>query len=230
MSMAGSCGRCTSSDPHDDHLVGHTGPMTIQLVGAGLGRTGTLALKHAIEELVGGTCHHMAEVVAHPDEVPVWQAAMGGDEPDWSDFLGGYCAIVDFPGAALWREIADAFPDAPVLLSTRSSAQEWWDSANATIFEQVRRMAAEDPGAMAVTMLEQRFTQDWNDADAAMAAYEAHNAAVRSSISADRLYEYQPGDGWAPLCAALGVPEPDTPFPKTNTREQFRERLAARDT
>lgn len=201
--------------------------MTIQLIGAGVGRTGTHALKLAIEELLGGTCHHMYEVMMHPDEVPVWHAAMLGEEPDWHEFLADYCAIVDFPGAALWLELADAFPEAPVVLSTRSTAQEWWDSADATIFEQTRRVAADDPQHFAITMLEHRFDPNWGDRDDAIAAYEAHNAAVRAAIPSERLYEYQPGDGWAPLCAALGVPEPDTAFPRTNTRQQFRERFDA---
>jgi hypothetical protein len=61
-----------------------------------------------------------------------------------------------------------------------------------------------------------------------MAAYEAHNAEVRATVPAARLFEYQPGDGWAPLCAALGVDEPDEPFPHTNSRDEFR-RLSGLD-
>ena len=200
--------------------------MAIRLVGVGIGRTGTHALKTALEELLGGTCHHMMEVGANPEEVPVWEQAMLGDEPDWSEFLAGYEAIVDFPGAALWRELAGAFPDAPVLLSTRSTAEEWWQSASTTIFESLQRGPGEagptEHRSMARTMLERRFTPDWRDRDAAIAAYEAHNRAVRTAIAPDRLFEYRPGDGWAPLCAALGLDEPDAPFPHTNTRSQFR--------
>lgn len=199
--------------------------MSIELVGAGLGRTGTHALKLALEQLLDGTCHHMMEVAAHPDEIPVWDGAMRGVEPDWPQFLAGYVAIVDFPGAAVWRELADAFPGAPVLLSTRSSAEEWWDSADSTIFAATRRgpvdESSEDRYRMVEVMLE-RFTPDWSDRHAAMSAYEAHNRAVREAIPADRLFEYRPGDGWGPLCAALGLDEPDVPFPHTNTRSEFR--------
>jgi len=207
-------------------------PMTIQLIGAGLGRTGTMSLKHAIERLLGGTCHHMAEVYGHPGEAPVWHAAMTGEYPDWHQFLEPYCAIVDFPGAALWREIADAFPDAPVLLSTRSSAEAWWKSADATIIEATRRARAgddnDDPAlaeqeSMAVTMMNKVLTPQWSEAGPAMAAYDAHNTAVRAAIAPDRLFEYQPGDGWRPLCAALGVDEPDEEFPHTNTSAEFRQ-------
>jgi Sulfotransferase domain len=200
--------------------------MAIQLIGAGLGRTGTHALKLALEELLGGTCHHMMEVFGRPEEIPVWAAAMEGDEPDWSEFLADYSAIVDFPGGALWRELADAFPDAPVLLSTRASGAEWWASADATIFDAIRRGGLDEVSQaqheMVRTMLAERFTTGWDDEATAIAAYDAHNRAVREAIPAGRLFEYRPGDGWAPLCAALGVAEPDTPFPHTNTRAEFR--------
>jgi hypothetical protein len=38
--------------------------MAVQLVGAGLGRTGTMSLKLVLEQLLGGTCHHLC---AAPD-------------------------------------------------------------------------------------------------------------------------------------------------------------------
>lgn len=201
--------------------------MALRVVGAGIGRTGTESLKQALERLLGGRCHHMSEVFAHPEQIPVWQAAAEGDLPDWSSFLGEYVAAVDYPSSAFWRELAEANPDAVVLLSVRSSPEVWWRSAEATIFAQAQRGAP--PGSlpeqqlrMALALLESRFTQDWRSPEAAMAAYEKHNQVVRDTIGADRLVEWQPGDGWAPLCRALGVPVPDEPFPHTNTTADFR--------
>jgi hypothetical protein len=201
--------------------------MTIRLIGAGLGRTGTMSLKLALEHLLGGTCHHMVEVGRHPDEIPLWHAAFRGEPVDLGGLLDGYCAVVDYPGAAAWRELAETFPDAPILLSTRSSAQTWWDSASSTIL--VPRQPTDDVGRARRAMLGDMFARslgdiDLSDEDAVTAAYDAHNDAVRREIPNDRLFEYQPGDGWAPLCAALGIAEPDEPFPHTNTREEFRER------
>ena len=207
--------------------------MTIRLIGAGLGRTGTMSLKLALEQLLGGTCHHMKEVWGHPDEIDVWHDAMHGRPVDWHALLDGYSAIVDYPGATVWRELADAYPDAPVLLSTRASAQVWYDSAAATIFQTSKWEPDNDAGrrqlAMIDTLLQRNLGVPLDDAPAVMAAYEAHNAAVRAAIPAGRLFEYQPGDGWAPLCAALALPEPDEPFPHTNTREEFRERAGMDD-
>lgn len=201
--------------------------MTLQLVGAGLGRTGTLSLKNALEELLGGRCYHMIEVFGNPDHIPVWHLAMQGQAVDWPALFAGHVATVDWPGAACWEEIAGAFPDAPVLLSTRESPEAWWRSASATIFPAIGQTPAEENAewhSMVQDMLGKRFTTRWEDADEAMAAYERHNAAVREKVAPERLVEWQPGDGWEPLCRALNVGVPDKPFPHLNTSEEFNRR------
>ena len=107
--------------------------MALQVVGAGVGRTGTHSLKIALEQLLGGTCHHMMEMFARPDQVAGFTAAIDGEPTDWSALLTDFTAMVDFPGSLFWREIAAANPDAPVLLSTRD-AKGWYKSASNTIF------------------------------------------------------------------------------------------------
>ncbi len=201
--------------------------MPLQIVGAGLGRTGTNSLKLALEELLGAPCYHMIEVFGRPDDVGVWQRAIDGGATDWDALFDGYAAAVDWPVAAFWREIADACPDAPVLLSTRSSAEAWWRSADETIFETMRRDRPVDEvfgphHDMAVAMLDRRFTSGWRDVFTAQAAYEAHNAEVRATVPSERLVEWSPGDGWEPICTALGVAVPGEPFPHVNSTEDFR--------
>jgi len=198
----------------------------LQLVGAGLGRTGTLSLKQATEELVGGPCYHMLEVFGHPDHVGMWHAAIRGEPVDWDIIFDRYAAAVDWPAAPFWRELSEAYPDAPVVLSTRDS-EGWWRSADRTILEVFRGVAREsDPWhAMVTDMFRLRFCDDVLDRDAAFAAYEAHNDEVRAAIPSDRLVEWRPGDGWRPLCDALGVPVPAHDFPHVNTTEEFRANL-----
>lgn len=201
--------------------------MPLEIVGAGLGRTGTLSLKLALEQLLGAPCYHMIEVFGRPDDVHAWQRAIDGDLPDWHALFDGYRAAVDWPVAAFWREIASAFPDAPVLLSTRSSAEAWWTSANATIFEASVRSIDDAPELgphqrMTDAMLTKTFVPEWQEQAAATRAYEQHNADVRAEIPPERLVEWSPGDGWAPLCDALGVGVPTDPFPHANTTEDFR--------
>jgi hypothetical protein len=198
----------------------------MRIVGAGLGRTGTHSLKLALERLLGEPCYHMSEVFDHLDHIPTWHAAIRGDQVDWRPVLGGYAAVVDWPGAAVWRELAAAYPDAPVLLSTRRDAATWLKSARATILDNGPENKMEDdpsqPGFVPMVRdMFASFEPEWRDDDAAMAGYDRHNAAVRREVPAGRLVEWQPGDGWTPLCRALGVAEPEEDFPHVNTTDEF---------
>lgn len=201
--------------------------MDLRIVGAGVGRTGTHSLKVALEQLLGGPCYHMREVFEHQDHVPIWHAAMHGDTVDWEPVFEGFVATVDWPGCTFWREFASANPKAKVLLSHRDSADTWWKSASNTIFRAMgdgTRMEANQWLEMARKMME-RFSPDWQQEAAAKAAYDAHNAAVRAEVPKDRLIDWQPSDGWGPLCAGLDIPEPDEPFPVTNTTEEFQKMM-----
>ena len=204
----------------------------LRVVGAGLGRTGTHSLKNALETLLGGRCYHMSEVFEHMDHIAIWHAAIRGEPVDWPHVFDGYVAAVDWPVAGVWRDVAAAYPDAKVLLSTRADAQTWHRSARATILASVsdEENDAAPPemkkfGAMVHDMFA-LFEPDWEDPEHAMAAYDRHNAAVRAEVSPDRLIEWQPGAGWEPLCRGLGLPVPDEPFPHTNTTEEFLARRA----
>ena len=202
--------------------------MTLRVIGAGVGRTGTHSLKVALEQLLGGPCYHMVEVFGKPDHVPLWHAAADGAMPDWDALFEGYVAEVDWPGSAFWRELSEHYPDAPVLLSTRDSAEQWWKSADRTVFEIMKGNApppGSNPWFEMVTALFRNTFADPRDKDACMAAYDRHNAEVRATIPAGRLIDWKPQDGWEPICAALGIPVPDEPFPLTNTTDEFRANL-----
>ena len=202
--------------------------MALRVVGAGLGRTGTQSLQVALQQLLGGPCYHMGETFGRPDDIPVWHAAVNGALPDWSVFLADYVATVDWPACAFWRELADENPDAIVLLSSRASADAWWKSANDTIFRVSQRDIPPEESvfrsqmAMVKDMFANTFTPDWLDETAAKRAYEEHNAAVRAAVDPDHLLDWQPGDGWEPICAALSLPVPTDPVPHANTTADFR--------
>jgi hypothetical protein len=204
----------------------------MRIVGAGLGRTGTNSLKLALERLLGAPCYHMIEVFQHLDHVPTWHAAVKGEQVDWEPVLGGYDAIVDWPGAGVWRELAAAYPDSLVLLSTRRNADEWLKSARATIMDNSPDNKLEDDPAMPGfgplgRDMFARFDPDWRDDSAAKAAYDRHNDEVRSAVPSSRLVEWTTGDGWQPLCEALGVDVPAEPFPHVNSTEEFVGRRSA---
>jgi hypothetical protein len=202
--------------------------LTLRVVGAGLPRTATRSLKDALELLLGGRCYHMAEVFDHLEDVPTWRAATRGDTVDWNAFPPDSVAAVDWPTSAFWRELADANPDAVILLSTRASAAKWWESADETIFP-VLRKPVEEPAneewhQMVLELAAREIGPEWDNAERAQAFYERHNAQVRRDAPADRLVEWRAEDGWEPLCQALGLPVPNEPFPRVNTREEWRAR------
>lgn len=198
--------------------------MTLKIVGSGLGRTGTMSLKLALQQLLDGRCYHMAEVEAE-GHVDTWRRAAEGDPPYWREFFDGWVAVVDWPAAAFWQDIAHAFPEAKVLHSERSDTAAWQRSAHATILEP----ASHDGPPTAFHQMwdavaTRTFDGHWGDPEVTGPGYERHNAHVRATVPPDRLVLYRPGDGWAPLCQALDLPIPDEPFPHVNTTDQFRER------
>lgn len=200
--------------------------MSLKVIGSGFGRTGTMSTKIALEHLGLGPCHHMVEVMGNPDQPAHWHAYANGEEVDWTEVFAGYESQVDFPGAAVWPELSNAFPDAKVVHTERPE-DEWWASYSATInkFWQHRTSLELPPPVAAIfetmdTILVQGVFGGV-DRDSAIAAYRRNNQKVRDTIPADRLLVFTPSDGWEPLCRFLDVPVPDTDFPRSNSRDEF---------
>lgn len=208
--------------------------MTLKVIGAGLGRTGTMSLKLALEALGFGPCYHMLEVFPRPHHVPVWHAAGRGEKVDWNTLFAGFNSAVDWPAARFWRELSAAYPQAKFILTTRP-ADSWYKSFSDTILEYAlsgplppegdpRRAWSE---MVRLIINEQTFHNRVDDKRAVIAAYEAHSAEVRRTIPKARLLEFDVAQGWEPLCHFLEVPFPATPFPKTNSTVEFQERAKA---
>jgi hypothetical protein len=200
--------------------------MALDVIGAGLGRTGTMTLKTALEQLGFGPCHHMTEVVGNPAQAPLWNAAAEG-RPDWDAIYAGYRATVDWPGAAFYAELAQVYPDAKVVLSVRDPGR-WYESMAETILKSMQMMfdmagpaGPEHPMLFGDILIADRTFQRDFSRDNVIAAFERHNAAVKAAIAPDRLLVFQASDGWEPLCAFLGVPVPAEAFPRTNDRAEF---------
>lgn len=212
----------------------------LKVIGAGLGRTGTDSVKAALERLGFGPCHHMKDLFTNPSSIRGWLDAATGRPTDWDQLLAGYSSTLDWPSASFWRELADAYPQARVLLTVRDP-QRWYDSVADTLYRSRYQSVAEMPPELRARFETTPELQDqlalterliWQgtfagrflDRDFAIGAYEKHLAAVRDAVPSSRLLEFEVAQGWEPLCAFLDVEVPDEPFPWLNTSADYRQR------
>lgn len=205
--------------------------MGLKIIGAGFGRTGTQSLQRAIEMLGFGPCHHMYEVRQSPRLTAIWQAIAEGGPAEWETVFAGYESTVDWPSSAYWQEISAHYPQAKVILTLRDPAQ-WYDSMLQTIVPSATVGAELDPdpngraGSALIrkVALEGIFQGRIGDRAFALQRFEDHRKEVTATIPPERLLVMDVREGWAPLCAFLGVPVPDHPFPSGNTVSDFRAR------
>lgn len=208
----------------------------MQVIGAGFGRTGTMTLKAALEQLGVGPCYHMVEVLwGDTSRLGLWQAAANGEAVDWKRVFDGFESTVDWPGCTFWEPLMEVFPEAKVLLTVRDP-EAWYESARNTIYAsliagqkgELKEGNEEPPSPEAFQMIstlmwQGTFHGKFEDKAYAIERFDEHNAAVRSGVPAERLVVHEVKDGWRPLARMLGVPEPQTEFPRLNDKVAFRE-------
>ena len=201
--------------------------MALSVIGAGFGRTGTMSIKMALEELGLGPCHHMEEVFTNPAQLPFWQAVANKQHVDWDDVFSGYVSAVDWPSAHYWRELAEAYPNSRILLSVRP-AERWWESFSATIkkiLEIKDTIPEEYPRSVAdmgyKIIAEQTFENNMDDKAKVLSAFRKRIEDVKQAIPAERLLIFDVSDGWVPLCNFLDLPVPDGEFPSSNSKSEF---------
>ncbi len=195
--------------------------MALEVIAAGLGRNATFSMKFALEVLGFGPCHHMSEVFADARrQIPLWTEASKG-RPEWDTIFAGFRSSADYPSASYWRELADHYPDAKVVLTTRDP-DSWFESVSETIFSP--RMQGSLAGSPVETMMNgvifDHFDGDITDRAYMTDWYLRRNQEVRDGLSG-RLLDFHPKMGWEPLCEFLGVPVPDLPFPRVNSRDEL---------
>ncbi|HYW03337.1 MAG TPA: sulfotransferase [Gammaproteobacteria bacterium] len=216
--------------------------MPLEIIGAGFGRTGTASVATALGQL-GYPCYHMYEVVKNPENkshLDFWHRVANtppGTAHDWEQVFGNYTAAVDNPACCVWRELTEAYPDARVLLTLHPrGAEAWYESTMETIYFtevmwQFKLLERVTPwgrkfGQMSRKLIWQRSHRGtMEDRDQAIARYRQHVEEVKTAVPEDRLLVYSVDQGWDPLCAFLGVPRPETPFPNVNDRAAIKQTI-----
>ena len=193
--------------------------MGLQVIGAGLGRTGTASLKVALEQLGLGKCYHMGELLRNLNHTDLWIEAANGDF-DWNRLFSGYEAAVDYPACNFWEELVEFYPEARMILTTRD-ANDWFDSVYTTIMSPgALDWAFKNPiGRDLYTKIVLRdFGDQVHDRAFMVDYFEKRNTQIIDTFPSDRLLVYEVKQGWEPLCNFLGLPVPDKPYPHVNTR------------
>jgi len=214
--------------------------MSIKVIGAGMGRTGTLSLKLALEQLGYDKCHHMVEVFKNPPQLALWRDLSDNKPVDFEQLLKGYEAIVDFPGSIFYKKLMQQYPDAKVILSLRDP-EKWYKSASDTIYQlprgfdrfmmklvglfkpEVAHISRNLDFANKVVWLD-FFENRFKDKDYAIQKFIDWNEEVKRIVPADKLLVFEAQQGWEPLCAFLDKPVPATPYPRVNDTAEFKNR------
>jgi hypothetical protein len=208
----------------------------MKVIGAGFGRTGTMTLKAALEELGAGPCYHMIEVLwGDTNRLPLWQAAANGEDVDWRTVFSGFQSTVDWPACTFYERLLEVFPEAKVLLTVRDP-DAWYESVRSSIYAaliagrkgELANGTQEPPSPEAFGMIstliwEGTFHGRFEDREYAIEMFNRHNDEVKRKVPAERLVVHDVKEGWKPLAEMLGVPEPQTPFPRLNDKAAFRQ-------
>jgi len=205
--------------------------MPLELIGAGLGRTGTFSLMTALNEL-GLPCHHMLSLFQDNEQAPLFNDALQGKNIDWHYLFRNYKAAVDYPCAFFYIELMKEFPYAKVLLSVRDP-EKWYESTYKSIFK-LSNMRWEFPYVISYLLIfhltsirdkldsvegiiwKGTFGGRFANKKHAIEVFNDHNEEVKRLVPAERLLVYDVKEGWEPLCKFLGKPIPNKPFPHVN--------------
>lgn len=216
--------------------------MSLQIIGAGFGRTGTLSTYTALNFL-GFPCYHMFEVLENKENkthLDFWNKvanAPAGQQHDWDQVFEKYTATVDNPGCCVWKELYEAYPDAKVLVTLHPRGPEaWYNSTMDTIyfteskwqFKFLRLITpfAKKFGNMASKLIWQRSHRGtMEDKPAAIAHYNKHVEEIKAIVPPEKLLIFSADQGWGPLCEFLGVEVPDTEFPNVNDRKEIQKTI-----
>ncbi|KAF8847516.1 hypothetical protein BDZ45DRAFT_780148 [Acephala macrosclerotiorum] len=201
----------------------------IQVIGAGFSRTATVSFTLALQKLLKGpVCHGGAASLTREEEfIKKWILALNPQstkettKEQLKDLLAGYVACTDWCSYMFVPELAEAFPDAKVIVTTRDP-EKWWAS-----YVELKSVAPWWVGYVFASMPKLRWFRAWGDAmkrkyvspfAARAGADSAHHHYIRSVVPKDRLFFFNVKDGWGPLCEILNVPIPDEPFPHANDK------------
>jgi hypothetical protein len=217
----------------------------LQVIGAGMSRTGTTSFTKALEILLNGPVYHGGTQLLKNDEshikkwIDVTQHTPARNDADREyvlrgvgQLVHGFAACTDVPTAAFTSELMTLYPDAKVICTVRD-ADKWWASMEPVVRNANTKVLA----WILKTVPVLRYFRQFHDAmdegrfgelyfrkgerkQPARITYDRHIQWLKDNVPAHKLFFFDVRDGWGPLCKILEVPVPkDVPFPRMNDSE-----------
>ncbi|KAF2503252.1 hypothetical protein BU16DRAFT_34244 [Lophium mytilinum] len=221
---------------------------SLQVIGAGLSRTGTASLSQALEILLDAPVYHggTQTCLGPPSHITSWiQILKHTPIRSLSDrafvlrtlksTLDGYAATTDTPGAQFVPELLELYPDAKVICTVRDP-DEWAKSIGATSQQALQWYLR----VVLLPLTTMRHFPAYLDAlqagrygelysrpgDANLyrrRVWDRHMEYLKKVVPEEKLVFFDVRDGWGPLCDALGVDVPETEFPNSNDGQAIEE-------
>jgi hypothetical protein len=220
----------------------------MQVIGAGLPRTGTASFSEALRILLNGPIYHGGTQMTQGAESDIrgWikilsrlPARTEGEKAKQAallhERLDGYAAVMDSPACGFVPELMEMYPDAIVICTTRDSAS-WAKSMGAVStvatmwFLRVVLMPLPTMRYFVdyINGLREQYIHLYGETEPLSEdVYHKHVRWLKDTVPAERLVFFDVRDGWEPLCMALGKEVPGVPFPRINDSEAI-DRLAAK--
>ena len=213
----------------------------LQVIGAGLSRTGTASFSKALEIILDGPVYHGGTQTTLGPEVEItswikvlrhWPPRNDADKTLIHNLiasrLDGYAAITDAPGSGLVPELMALYPTAKVICTVRDSVS--WEKSVESITSAatmwfLRGVLFPLPSLHHfvdyINVLREIWMMLYGEREPpTRVTYNRHIAWLKEVVPEDRLVFFDVKDGWEPLCKALGKEIPDgIPFPRINDGE-----------
>ncbi|KAI1810195.1 P-loop containing nucleoside triphosphate hydrolase protein [Poronia punctata] len=215
----------------------------LQVIGAGLPRTGTTSFSQALSTLLGGPVYHCGTQMTKGESynLKTWTKILRHtptrtteDEKlimgELDRLLDGYVAVTDTPACVFVPELMKLYPEAKVICTVRDP-DAWAESYDKTA-------GHARVWFLSLVLMFNNPMRHWNAWMAAMRAgrwgelfqssrtgcsvkgtrvWEKHVAFLKEHVPPEKLIFFDVRDGWGPLCNALGCDVPKgIDFPRTN--------------
>jgi len=222
----------------------------IQIICAGLGRTGTMSLTEALNQLGYKTYHYLDFTHQY-----AWAELADGKRTsrDLVQLIAkeGFTATLENPTCDIYQDILKEYPDAKVILTVRDTPEKFvksWKTLFDTMVLTEKKFSWKYPsffgyiplfanlkkiryfmGTTHLGLNPGDLTHGWREKGDEWLAeqYTRHNEHVKANVKPENLLVFNVKEGWGPLCKFLGkeAPSEDEPFPnvQVNTTESLLE-------